>query len=64
MGDSSWFTLLRDTLNMAGNLAECIGLLFLITQFHRAGKKQASTRPRTMRHRVTVRQRERARESS
>lgn len=33
--EDKWFLLFRDTMGIAGNFAELIGLAFLLTQFRR-----------------------------
>ena len=33
--EDRWLLLIRDTVSIAGNLAECIGIVFLFTQFRR-----------------------------
>ncbi|PWK12852.1 hypothetical protein [Tumebacillus permanentifrigoris] len=60
MEEHTWFTLLRDTLSIAGNLAECVGLLFLFTQFRSTGKTPpAPVKKRVVRQRVPEKRRER-----
>ncbi|ASS75745.1 hypothetical protein CIG75_12635 [Tumebacillus algifaecis] len=47
------FYLIRDTVGIAGNLAEIIGILFLFTQFRRPSAPQSKTKvpvkPRSVR---------------
>ncbi|MBL0388776.1 hypothetical protein JJB07_19425 [Tumebacillus sp. ITR2] len=64
MEDHNWFTLLRDTLSVVGNLAECVGLLFLFTQFRNTNKKPVTHKVRVVRHRVPKSTRERVAEAS
>ncbi|KEO82024.1 hypothetical protein [Tumebacillus flagellatus] len=59
MEDQNWFTLLRDTLNVFGNLAECIGLLFLVTQFRSSKKKPHPPKVRVVSKRKPEQTRER-----
>jgi hypothetical protein len=63
MQDHTWFPLLRDTLSIAGNLAEIIGLLFLYTQFRSTGKHPpAPAKKRVVRQRVPEKRRDRVAE--
>lgn len=65
MEENTWFPLLRDTLSIAGNLAEIVGLLFLFTQFRSAGKHPPTpVKKRIVRQRVPEKRRERIAEVS
>lgn len=41
--EDKWFVILRDTMSIAGNFAECIGLIFLFTQFRRSARNSISS---------------------
>jgi len=46
--EDKWFLLFRDTMGIAGNVAELIGLGFLLTQFRRR-RTPTTTRPQQQR---------------
>lgn len=41
--EDKWFIILRDSMSIAGNLAECIGVVFLFTSFRRSARNTVST---------------------
>lgn len=41
--EDKWFVILRDSMSIAGNLAECIGVVFLFTSFRRSARNTVST---------------------
>ena len=43
--EDKWFMLIRDTVGIAGNIAECIGVIFLFTQFRRKEVVKSSPTP-------------------
>jgi len=45
--EEKWFIILRDTMGIAGNLAEIIGLLFVVTQFRRTSRGRPSIKRRS-----------------
>ena len=44
--EDKWFVILRDTMAIAGNLAECIGVVFLFTSFRRSARNAVSSAKR------------------